>query len=70
MEKIALLCILMTSILAASSWTDVLGSDHIRQLMMRGRNNGNLLARRMMAFDLDPYAPPVRLTKGVINTGE
>jgi hypothetical protein len=55
MEKIALLCILMTSILAASSWTDVLGSDHIRQLVMRGKNSGNLLARRMMAFDLDPY---------------
>jgi hypothetical protein len=55
MEKMALLCILMTSILAASSWTDLLGSDHIRELMMRGRNNGNLLARRMIAFDLDPY---------------
>jgi hypothetical protein len=54
MEKIALLCILITSILAASSRTGLSGGFR-RPRLMRSRNDANLLARRMMALDLDPY---------------
>src|SRR5271165_4181808 len=54
MEKIALLCILIASILAASSRTGLSG-DYPRKLVMRSRNDANLLARRMAAVDLDPY---------------
>src|SRR5271166_984160 len=54
MEKIALLCILITSILAASSRTGLSGG-FLRERLMRSRNNANLLARRMVALDLDPY---------------
>ena len=52
MEKIALLCILITSILAASSRT---GLNHLRELVTRSRNSANLLAQRMVALDLDSY---------------
>jgi hypothetical protein len=55
MEKIAFLCILMTSILAASSWTGLPGSDHIRELVKPSKNNGTPLTRRMVALDLDPF---------------
>jgi hypothetical protein len=54
MEKIALLCILITSILAGSSRTGLSG-DFSRELLMRSRNDADLLARRMVALDLDPY---------------
>jgi len=54
MEKIALLCILIASILAASSRTGLPG-DYLRKLVMRSRNDANLLSRRMVALGLDPY---------------
>jgi hypothetical protein len=47
MEKIALLCVLMGTILAASSRTAKLATPR--------RNDANPLARRMIALDLDPY---------------
>ena len=54
MEKIALLCILITSILAASSRTGLSG-DFLRTLLMRIQSDANQLARRMVVLDLDPY---------------
>jgi len=54
MEKIALLCILITSIIAASSRTGLSG-DFLRTLLMRIQSDANQLARRMVALDLDPY---------------
>ena len=54
MEKIALLCNLITSILAASSRTGLSG-DYLRKLVMRSGNDANLLSRRMVALGLDPY---------------
>jgi len=54
MEKIAFLCILITSILAASSRT-ALSGDFLRTLLMRSQSDANQLARRMVALDLDPY---------------
>ena len=54
MEKIALLCILITSILAVLSRTGLSG-DFLREFLMYSRNDANLLARRMAAVDLDSY---------------
>jgi hypothetical protein len=55
MEKIALLCILITSILAASSRTGLSG-DFLREFLMRSQSDAHqLLARRMVDLDLDPY---------------
>jgi hypothetical protein len=54
MEKIALLCVLITSILAASSRTSLSG-EFLRELLMRNQSDANQLARRMVALDLDPY---------------
>ena len=54
MEKIALLCILITSILAASSRAGLSG-DFLREFLMRSKKDANDLARRMVALDVDPY---------------
>jgi hypothetical protein len=52
MEKVALLCVLVASILAASSRTGVAGLDYLTKLC---RSEANLLARRMVAVGLDLY---------------
>ena len=52
MDKIALLCILITSILAASSRT---GPSGVRELLMRSQDDANQLPRRMVVLDVDPY---------------
>ena len=54
MEKIALLCIRITSILAASSRTGLFG-DFLREFLMHCQNDANELARRKVALDVDPY---------------
>ena len=55
MEKVVLLCVLIASILAASSQAGLALLDHVSKFVTHRRNEANLLARRMIALDLDPY---------------
>src|SRR5271166_5511455 len=54
MEKVALLCVLIASILTASSRAGLACLYHFSKLLRRCRNEANLLVRRTVTLDLDP----------------